>query len=331
MSWQAAIVRWAIRRKIRRGPPGGDDRFGVKGASSLGTDAFVRAVRDALDDSVASLPAPMRGTSVNRIDTGRVRGEWITAPKVPGDAKRVILYFHGGGYFWGNLPAPRNMLARLSRLAGVRVFSLDYRLAPESPFPAALDDAMAAYSWLVEDQRIDTGQLVLGGDSSGGGLALSLLAALKEKGRKLPGAAILFSPWTDLTVGGASIETNAKSDYIVTGADLRWAAQIYLNGEDERTALASPLFSELSGLPPIMIQVGSTEILLDDSRRLADAIRRLGGRCRLEIWPRMHHVWQLHSFFLPEGRDALAAAADFIATTLAPANTQVIDRNMPRR
>ncbi len=321
MSWQAAIVRWAIRRRMCRGRPGGDDLFGVKGVSRLSTRAFVQEVRKALDELVASLPAPMRGTSVDHIDTGRVRGEWITAPKVPGDSMRSILYCHGGGYFWGNLSAPRNMLARLSSMVGARVFSLEYRLAPEAPVPAAFDDAMAAYSWLIEDQHTDPGQLVVGGDSAGGGLALSLVAALKEEGRPAPGAAFLFSPWTDLTVSGASIETNAKNDPVVTGAELRWAAQVYLNGTDGRTALASPLFSELSGLPSIFVQVGSTETLLDDSRRLADAVRRLDGRCILEIWPHMHHVWQLHSFLLPEGRSALANVAHFINEALPSTRT----------
>lgn len=316
MSWQATIVRWAIRRKMRRGSPGGDDPFGVGGVSVLSTDAFVQKVRNALDEFAASFPEAMRGTSIDQIDTGRIRGEWIAAPKVPGGAKRAILYCHGGGYFWGNLSAPRNMLARLSSLTGARVFSLDYRLAPEAPFPAALDDAVAAYTWLIEDQGIDPGQLVVGGESAGGGLALSLLSALKENGQPAPGAAFLFSPWTDLTVSGASIETNAKNDAVVTGADLRWAAGLFLNGKDTQTALASPLFSDLSGLPPVLAQVGSTETLLDDSSRLADAVRRLDGRCTLEIWPHMHHVWQLHSFFLPEGRSALANVAHFIDEAL---------------
>jgi len=258
----------------------------------------------------------MRGTSIDQIDTGRVCGEWIAAAGVPMEAKRIILYCHGGGYFWGNLPAMRNMLARLSSLAGARVFSLDYRLAPEAPFPAALDDAVAAYLWLIEDQHIDPGQLAVGGDSAGGGLTLSLMGALKEKGRFLPGAAFLFSPWTDLTVSGDSIEANAKNDPVITSAELQWAAQLYLNGKDGRTSLVSPLFSNLSGLPPILVQVGSTETLLDDSTRLADAVRGLDGRCTLEIWPHMHHVWQLNSFFLPEGRRALANVAHFVDEAL---------------
>jgi len=321
MSWQAAIVRWAIRRKMRRSSPDGDDVFGVEGASVLSRDEFVQKVRNALDKAAMSFPSPKDGTLIDQIDTGSVRGEWIAAPKVPRDAKRTILYCHGGGYFWGNLSAPRNMLARLSSLANARIFSLDYRLAPEAPFPAAFDDAMAAYSWIIEDQRIDPGQLVVGGESAGGGLALSLLSALKENAQPVPGAAFLFSPWTDLTVSGASIETNAKNDAVVTGADLQWAAELFLSGEDARTTLASPLFSDLSGLPPILVQVGSTEALLDDSNRLGEAVQSAGGRCTLEIWPRMHHVWQLHSFFLPEGRRALENVANFIDDALASTGT----------
>lgn len=318
MSWQAAIVRWAIRRKMRRGSSTGESLFGVEGVSDLGTDAFVQKVRNALDELARSFPSPMNGTTTDRIDAGPVRGEWIAAPNVPREAARTILYCHGGGYFWGNLSAPRNMLARLSSLANARIFSLDYRLAPEAPCPAALEDAEAVYSWLVEDQHIDPGQLVVGGESAGGGLALALLSALKEKGRPGPGAAFLFSPWTDLTMSGHSIESNAKKDASVTGADLRWAADLFLNGQEARSALASPLFADLSGLPPTLVQVGSTEILLDDSKRLAEAIGSVDGHCTLEVWPRMHHVWQLHSFLLPEGRRALATVARFIDEALPP-------------
>jgi epsilon-lactone hydrolase len=328
MSWQAAIVRWAIKRKIRRVHSTGGDLFGVQNVFGAQDEKLVARLRDFLDGAVASIPLPMRGTSVDQIEAGRIRGEWITAPNVPKDVKRVIFYLHGGGYFWGNLPAFRNMLARISRLAGARVFSLDYRLAPENPFPAALDDALAAYFWLIEKQHIKSDQLILGGDSAGGGLALSLLCALKEKMEPLPGAVFLFSPWTDFTVGGASIASNEKTDYVLAGPDLRWAALNYLNGKYEAAAAASPLFADLSGLPPILIQVGSTEILLDDSRGLADAIRRHDGRCVLDIWPRMHHVWQLHSFFMPEGRRALADVANFINTAPRPANTALASGNM---
>lgn len=316
MSWQAALVRWVIRRKMRRGEPGDGALFGLKAASGMETTVAVRKIRNALDKSVASLPGPVRGTTIKQIDTGKFRGEWIIAPKVPMDTKRVIFYCHGGGYFWGNLSAPRNMLARLSGLTSARVFSLDYRLAPEDPFPAAFDDARAAYVWLMEDQRVDCRQLAVGGDSAGGGLALSLLAALHEHNQPSPGAAFLFSPWTDLTISGSSINANSNYDPVITGADLRWAARVYLKGADDKGGMASPLYSKLSDLPPILIQVGSTEILLDDARRLTDAVRRLNGPCHLEIWPNMHHVWQLHSFFLPEGRRALASVANFIGEAL---------------
>ena len=319
MSWQAAVVRWAIRRKMRRGPAVEDSLFGVARDADPNSDAFVATVRRALDRTVASLPAPMRGTAVDRIETGTVRGEWITAPSVPRDAKRVIPYCHGGAFFWGNLAAPRNMLARLSRLTGARVFSLDYRLAPEAPFPAALVDAAAAYAWLLEAQWYSPSQVIVGGESSGAGLVLSLLAALKGKTRVLPAAAFLFSPWTDLTLSGGSIETNAASDPVLSAADLRWAAGLYLNGTAPDSARASPLFATLAGLPPILLQTGSEEILLDDSRRLAETLQRHGGRCTLDVWPQMHHVWQLHSFFLPEGRRALTQVARFIDETVAAA------------
>lgn len=320
MSLQAAIVRWAIRKTMRRSWPESDNIFGVTGVSTLDAAACVEPVRRALDATAATLPGPMRGTTVERVDAGPVNGEWIAAPRISSDTRRVILYCHGGGYFWGNLRTLRNMLARLSKLAQARVFSLDYRLAPEAPFPAAIDDAEATFRWLIKDQKVDPGQIIVGGESAGGGLALSLLLRLARQNLELPSAAVLFSPWTDLTMSGASVLANATTDSVLGRTELYWAAELYLNGTDPRDPLASPLFASLGHLPPILLQVGSTEMLLDDSKRFADAVTAAGGRCTIEVWPKMHHVWQLHSYFLPEGRRALKNVADFIDDVLPAVN-----------
>lgn len=318
MSLQAAIVRWAIRKKLRRSWPERDNLFGVTGLSNIGAMACVEPVRRALDATAMTFPGPMRGTTVDRTDAGVVHGEWIAAPEIPRDTKRVILYCHGGGYFWGNLRVPRNMLARLSKLAQARVFSLDYRLAPEAPFPAALDDAEAAFRWLIEERAIDPEHIIVGGESAGGGLALSLLLRLIKRDAQLPAGAVLFSPWTDLTMSGVSVAANAATDPVLSRTELFWAAEVYLNGADAQDALVSPLFASMEHLPPILLQVGSTEMLLDDSKRFADAVMAAGGRCTLEVWPKMHHTWQLHSYFLPEGRQALNSVAAFIEDALPP-------------
>lgn len=316
MSLQAALVRWVIRRKMRPGRGAAARIFGVEGVAELESAAAVRKVREALDASVASMPGPMRGTVVERVDDGPVHGEWIIAPKVAKDTERVIFYCHGGGYFWSSLSAPRNMLARLSRLANARVFSLDFRLAPEAPMPAALEDALAAYVWLLRDQNVEAGRLTVGGGSSGGGLTLALLAALKARGLPAPGAAFLMSPWTDMTLSGNSVEVNAGYDPVISAADLHWAAGLYLAGGAAANEVASPLFAGLSGLPNMIVQIGSNEILLDDSRRLEETLGGYDGGCNLQVWPGMHHLWQLHSFFLPEGREALGNIAWFIDKTI---------------
>lgn len=316
MSWQAALVRWAIRRKLSSGDGNQDLIFGVPRPAAAYSDDFVEKVRRTLTDATSSMPPPLRGSRIETEVSGPVRGEWIRGPKVADDTRRTILYFHGGGYFWGDLSAPRNMLSRLSLLTGARIFSVDYRLAPEHPVPAALEDALTAHAWLENDHKVEPAHLIVGGESAGGGLALTLLQALKKKNAPQPGAAFVYSPWADLSLSGDSIKSNSGSDIMITADSLDWAATLYLNGENAKTFPASPLFSDLSGLPPLLIQAGSTESLLDDATRLNDAIADASGRSTLEIWPNMHHVWQLHSFFLPEGRKALASTARFLETAL---------------
>ncbi len=319
MSWQAALVRWAIRRKMRRGTGGEDLIFGTAGRAELSREAFVKNVRAFLDQTVTSMPKPMRGTRVEPVRSGAARGEWVSVPRSTDQKAPVILYCHGGGYFWGSPLGQRNMLARISNLTGARVFWLDYRLAPEHPYPAALQDARAAYDWLIDDQGIDPQNLMVAGESAGGGLAMLLLADLREGQRPLPAGAFLFSPWTDLTMSGASVDTYDAHDAVVNRAELEWCADLFLSGPDADPRPASPLFSDLSGLPPILIQAASTEVLLDDSRRLAEAVLSAGGRCDLAIWPDLHHVWQMHAFFLPEGRAALADVARFSKEVLSAA------------
>lgn len=226
-------------------------------------------------------------------------------------AQGALLYFHGGGYVMGSARGYRGLPANLGRATGIPAYAVDYRLAPEEPFPAAVDDAVAAYHALL-DRGHAPKQIVLAGDSAGGGLAVAALLSLKNQGTPLPAAAVLLSPWVDLTGENESFVTKADEDPSLTPEGLRAMAGHYLAGSDARNPLASPLFGNLSGLPPLLIQVGSAEILLDDAVRLAGRAGAAGTSVRLEIWPEMIHVWQSFAFMLPEGRAAIDAAARFL-------------------
>jgi acetyl esterase/lipase len=199
----------------------------------------------------------------------------------------------------------------LATRAKARVFSLDYRLAPENRFPAALDDALAAYRQLLAD-GVAPESIVIAGDSAGGGLALATLIALRDANEPLPAGGLLFSPWTDLAATGASIQRNDGADPMFQGASISRAAQLYLGDTPATHPYASPLYADMSGLPPLFMQVGSTEVLLDDSRRVADKARHAGVDVDFSIWPKMPHVWQMWMPFLPEARRALDLAGRFV-------------------
>ncbi|MFC4255051.1 alpha/beta hydrolase fold domain-containing protein [Altererythrobacter xixiisoli] len=230
----------------------------------------------------------------------------------------VLLYLHGGGYVAGSARGYRGLPAALGRAAGIRAIALDYRLAPEAPFPAPVDDVLAAYDALI-DQGVPAARILLAGDSAGGGLTMATLIALRDAGKPAPGGALLLSPWVDLTGQSASWQSKADADPSLTPAGLAAAAGHYLQGQDARAPLASPLFADLSDLPPLMIQVGSSEILLDDATGLAARAGAAGTSVRLEVWPQMIHVWQAFSFMLPEGQQAIDAAGQFFRDRLAGA------------
>jgi epsilon-lactone hydrolase len=256
--------------------------------------------RRALMDSAGAAAAP--GTAVEPADADGVPAEWVTAAGVTGE--RVLLFFHGGAYHLGSPARLRSLVARLSAAASARVLSAGYRLAPEHPFPAAVKDALTAYRWLIAGGT-DARQLVISGDSSGGGLALAALAALREAGDPLPGAAVVMSPWTDLALAGESLRTRAAADVMLTPEGAREAADWYLAGQDPRHPHASALCADLRGLPPILIQAGDAEILRDDSARFAVAAQAAGVDVTLEIWPEMPHVWHVFAGLLPEADQAI--------------------------
>lgn len=239
--------------------------------------------------------------------------EWSLAPG--SDAARVLLYLHGGGYCSGSIRSHRGMVSEVGRAAGVRTLALAYRLAPENPFPAALEDSLAAYEHLLAEGYA-ANMIAVGGDSAGGGLTLATMISLREAGRPLPGCAWLVSPWIDLEMTGASIDTKDADDPLIHRAYLQQLADAYCGAESPRSPLISPLHADLSGLPPVLVQVGSAETLLDDAAAIVERLGEADRRVTLEIWPRMIHAWHLWSPRLAEGREAIASAGAFIAKHL---------------
>jgi epsilon-lactone hydrolase len=278
-------------------------RVGVKPRLAGKTDlARARAIL-----SSGTLPVPS-GAVYREATLNGVRGERVVSAQ--GATKRMLLYLHGGGYFTGSARAHRPITTSFAK-AGFEVFAPEYRLAPENPYPAAVDDAEAAWDGLIGlGHRADT--IAISGDSAGGGLALALMIRLRDKGKALPAAAALFSPWTDLAVTGESVTSNARRDPLFVARGVQAAADWYLNGAEPRTPEASPLYAALAGLPPLFIEVGEREILRDDSTRLAARAEADGVGATLNVWPVVPHVWQIACAFLPEGRRSLERTAAFL-------------------
>lgn len=264
-------------------------------------------------DQLCQLPLP-RGLEVEPIDVVRVFCDWLRMPGV--SESRVLLYLHGGAYVAGSARSHRELAARLGEAAGARVLSVDYRLAPEFPFPAALDDVLAIYRWVLEEEAIDPTQLALVGDSAGGGLAVAAMVAARQAGLPMPAAAACLCPWVDLGGTGASLVDNAATDPMVDPAGLSWAAGLYLAGAPATTPLASPLYADLTGLPPMLIHVTDTEALLDDARRLAARAEGFGVDVTLEIFEDLVHVWHAFGPMLAAARRAVTDAGRFLASHL---------------
>jgi monoterpene epsilon-lactone hydrolase len=246
---------------------------------------------------------------VSEVSAGGVPAHWLAAPGA--DAGRVLLFLHGGGYELGSLRSDGELAARLGRAGGMSVLFPEYRLAPEHPFPAAVDDVRAVWRWLRADQRLSARSIAVAGDSAGGGLALALLVATRDDGDALPAAAVLMSPTVDLTSSGASMIDRVDEDPISTPALLRQLASDYLAGADPRSPLASPLFASLAGLPPLLVQVGTADLLLSDSERLAEAAADAGVDIVLEVGDGLPHVYQL-ALGTPEAAEATERIGTFL-------------------
>ncbi len=260
---------------------------------------------DALAEH-APLPADVR---TERVDANGVPAEWTATPGAnPG---RAILFLHGGGYISGSITSHRAMVAEAGRQAGMRTLALGYRLAPEHPYPAALEDALAGWRFLLAC-GFDPGKIVIAGDSAGGGMTIATMISLRDAGERLPGGAWCISPWVDLEMTGASMAGKVAVDPMVQKPYLQELAAAYLHGADPRNPLVSPLHADLRGLPPLLIQVGSAETLLDDAVRLAGAAGAAEIAVTLEVYPDMIHVWPLFYQEVAAGRRALAAAGRFM-------------------
>ena len=302
-SWQARCLNRAVRVLIRRRTWGEDERAVARRARRLfGTPAPLQSLRT-------------RGLRLESVEDGGVRGEWVTC----GNPERgVILYVHGGGFLACSAATHRPITAALARLTRRRVFSIDYRLAPEHRFPAGLDDAFAAYRWLL-GRGLPAGDISIAGDSAGGNLVLGVLLRARDAGLELPACAVCFSPWSDLAGTGESVRLNDGRCAMFRPESIGEFAAGYLGGTSTLDPRASPVFADLGGLPPLLLQVGSTELLLDDARRVHQKILEAGGSSRLEIFEDVFHCWQMLDGVVPEARAALRQAADFIREHTAAA------------
>ncbi len=280
-----------------------------------GGPASIAEARAFFEQAISVIPTP---ADLRRepVDAGGVPAEWISTPGA--DTGTVVYYLHGGGYTIGSINTHREMVSRIARAANARALAIDYRMAPEHPFPAAVDDAVAAYRWLLST-GVAPERIVIAGDSAGGGLTVATLLALRDAGDPLPAGAVCISPWTDLAITGESMDTRADVDPMITKADTMAGAQQYLAGADPRNPLASPLYGDLSGLPHLLVQVGGSETLLDDATRLAERARAAGVDVTLETWEEMIHVWHFFAFILPEAQQAIDRIGQFIRQRTAAA------------
>jgi epsilon-lactone hydrolase len=293
ISWNAKVLRVALRIVNRR--PGRRLQPAAK-------------VRKRLRRIEPFVPRPPKGTTTLALEADGIQALRIDVPQARRD--RCVLFFHGGGYSYGNAPLYQDFMWRVGTAAHASVLYFDYRLAPEHPFPAALDDAVRVARWVAT--QFDPQRIAFVGDSAGGGLVLATLKKLRDQADTLPRAAVAISPWTDLALTGPSLRTNYKADPMMDAAQFPAIAKRYVGGADPRDPYVSPLYGDAAGLPPTLIQAGSDEVLLDDAVRMAEAMRAAGCDIELDVWPKMPHVWHLYARILPEGRKAIDRVGQFL-------------------
>ena len=277
-------------------------------------DGAQRGIAEMRSDFAANALPPTEAATITAVDANGVPGEWITV--ADSDPNRRLLYVHGGGYVIGSAATHRRLCEDIAAASGCSILNLDYRLAPEHPFPAAVDDAVAGLRFMQENGPDGPGaaeSAFVAGDSAGGGLTLATLLAARERGVAMPNAAIGISAWTDMAVTGESIATRADADPLITDAAMiKQMAAAYVGGGDAEDPLASPVYADYAGLPPLLLQVGDAEVLLDDTRRVAERARAAGVDVTEEVWDEMFHVWHAFAPMLPEGREAIVRIGEFV-------------------
>ena len=246
---------------------------------------------------------------VTSVDANGVLAEWVAAPNANDNS--AVLFLHGGAYILGSIESNRELAARISKSTRSRVLNIEYRLAPENPFLAAVEDATDAYRWVL-DQGIDPAQIAIAGASAGGGLTVAALVSFRDSGSPMPACAVCISPWVDLECIGETMTSKAGVDPMIQRDGLVGIANIYLNGPDPRTPLAAPLHVDLTGLPPTLVLVGTWETLLSDSTRLVEKAESAGVDVTLEQWDEMIHVWPIYAPVLPEGQQAIDRIGEFV-------------------
>ena len=266
--------------------------------------------RKDLESNVFLFKKPRR-TQIQSIKINHISAEWLTQKDQKTESS-AILYLHGGSYNAGSLNTHRSLAARIGKISNSPVLSIDYRLAPENPFPAALEDAISAYDWIIKHKNIHPTKIAIAGDSAGGGLTLATLIKLRDEKKALPACAICLSPWTDLALTGDSIKTKADEDIMLTENEGLQSAELYLKDVDRKHPLASPLYADLEDLPPILIQTGTAEILLDDSTSFAKKAEESGINVTLDLWSDMFHVFQIFGNLMPESKRALKKIGKFV-------------------
>ena len=303
-SWQARFYNIIVRLYARRRYGNDVDILAKNARRMFGAPGFFQQFHT-------------RGLIVKSVNEAGASGEWIETKNAK--KRGAIFYIHGGGYVSCSARTHRPLTATLARKSNLRVFAPEYRLAPEHKFPAALDDVFEAYRWLVEAQKIPASEIAVAGDSAGGGLTVALLLRLRDQKMPPPACAVCFSPWTDLTGAGASLRTNAARDNFFYAENVEEFAAAYLDEKSSaKNVYASPVFGDFHALPPVLFHVGSTEILLDDARRIHEKILAAGGASELEIYEDIFHGWQMLAPVIPESNTSLRRAAEFICRHVSP-------------
>jgi acetyl esterase/lipase len=298
-SKRARFIRWITSRFVQRIDVHNQD---------------VAKMRKKLD-SFSRLLRPARGVRIKPTKAAGLYAEWLKPENAPDD--KVLLYLHGGAYVLGSCASHRPMVSHIARAAGINALLPEYRLAPEHRFPSAIEDAVAIYRELLASGKRPE-NIVIAGDSAGGGLTVALLLSLRHTGDPLPAAAILLSPFLDVTASGESAQTRADQDPWFHAKDMRAVVRYYCGDEEVRNPLVSPVFANVAGLPPVYIQVGDDEILLSDSTRFADKMQAAGIKVDIDIWPEMWHVFQLFVGKMPEAHQAINKIGDYLRALYPP-------------